>query len=267
MEYYIDILAGIPVDAVEFDINQMLGVPEMECGKIIGTGNTAVVYEWGEGRALKLFHRGYPEEAVEKEFSNARAICHMDFAKPQAYELIYREGRAGIIYDRVEGQSLLDWVMKTQDVHGCGVYMAGLHKKMLKYTIQNVPNYKEFLERGIKKAAYVLSRQEEMMERLDKLPDGNTFCHGDFHPGNIFLLDGKTTVIDFMNVCHGCFLYDVARTVYLMEYTPVPAEMESKKEFLQLKKSLVTSYLTQMGVSRESIQDYLSVIAAARAGE
>ena len=239
----------------------------MECGKIIGTGNTAVVYEWGEGRALKLFHRGYPKETVEKEFSNAKAISHMDFAKPRAYELIFREGQAGIVYDRVEGQLLLDWVIKTCDVQNCGIYMARLHKEMLNYTIQNVPNYKESLEWGIKKASYVPSRQEEMMERLDRLPNGNTFCHGDFHPGNIFLLDGKTTVIDFTNVCHGCFLYDVARAVFLVEYTPVPAEMENKKEFLQLKKSLVTSYLTQMGVSRESIQDYLSVIAAARAGE
>lgn len=240
----------------------------MECGRIIGTGNTAVIYEWGKGKVLKLFHRGYPKEAVEKEFSNAKAISHMDFSKPQAYELISLKGRAGIVYDKVEGQLLLDWVIKTRDAQGCGLYMAKLHKEILKNTIQNVPNYKEFLEWGIGKAASVaLSKKKEMLELLDKLPNGNTFCHGDFHPGNIFLLDGKTTIIDFMNVCQGCFLYDVARTVFLIEYTPVSAEAESKAEFLQFRKSLTAAYLAQMGVARENIGDYLPVIAVARAGE
>ncbi len=240
----------------------------MEYGKIIGVGNTAVVYEWGKGKVLKLFQQDCPKEAVEKEFSNARAISYMDFAKPQAYELIFCGGQAGIVYDKVDGISLLDWVIKTRDIQGCGVYMAGLHKEMLKNTIQNAANYKEFLEWGIKRAPSThLNKQKEMLQLLDKLPNGNMFCHGDFHPGNIFLLDGKTTVIDFMNVCQGHFLYDVARTVFLVEYTPVPVEAENKEELFQFKKSLAAAYLMQMEVTRESIKDYIAVIAAARLGE
>jgi uncharacterized protein (TIGR02172 family) len=240
----------------------------MRYGKIIGTGNTAVVYEWKKGKVLKLFQRDYPREAVKREFSNAKAISHMAFAKPRAYKLIFRKGQAGIVYDKVEGISLLDWVIRTYDIQGCGAYMAELHKEMLKNTIRNVPNYKNFLERGIKSAMSVHpDKQQEMLQMLDKLPDGDTFCHGDFHPGNIFLSEGKATVIDFMNVCHGHFLYDVARTVFLLEYTPVPAEAENREELLQFKKSLAASYLAQMGIARESIRDYLSVIAAARAGE
>ena len=46
----------------------------MEKGSIIGTGNTAVVYQWEEGKVLKLFHQGYPKEAVDREFSNAVVV-------------------------------------------------------------------------------------------------------------------------------------------------------------------------------------------------
>jgi len=44
-------------------------------------------------------------------------------------------------------------------------------------------------------------KQEEVLQMLDKLMDGDTLCHGDFHPGNILISDGHTMVIDFMNVC------------------------------------------------------------------
>lgn len=240
----------------------------MKYGKIIGVGNTATVYEWEEGKVLKLFYQGYPKEAVEREFNNAKAIRNMDFSKAKAYEISLLEERMGIVYDRVEGESLLDWVMRTGDVQECAVYMAKLHKAIVKNRISNVPNYKEFLKCNIVNSISAnLKKREEVLQMLDKLLDGNTLCHGDFHPGNILISDGHTIVIDFMNVCHGDFLYDVARTVFLVEYTPVPIEVDDREMFLRLKKTLADLYLVQMDVTREMIQDYLSVIIAARIGE
>ncbi|HEY5563689.1 MAG TPA: phosphotransferase [Clostridiaceae bacterium] len=146
--------------------------------------------------------------------------------------------------------------------------MAKLHKSIVQNRINNVPNYKEFLKYNIINATSANSKKRrEKLQNLDKLTDGNTLCHGDFHPGNILILDGNTKVIDFMNVCHGNFLYDVARTVFLVEYTPVPIEVEDKEMLLRFKKSLANLYLMQMNVTRQMIQDYLSVIIVARVGE
>jgi hypothetical protein len=47
---------------------ERLGDKYMKHGEIIGVANTATVYEWEEGKALKLFYKGYPKGAVEKEF-------------------------------------------------------------------------------------------------------------------------------------------------------------------------------------------------------
>ena len=240
----------------------------MRYGKVVGVGNTAAVYEWEEGKVLKLFYPGYPQEAVEKEFHNAMTIRNMDFPKPKAYEIISSEERIGIVYDMVKGESLLDWVMKTGDVQECAIYMAKLHKAILHNKVSNVPNYKEFLKSHIPNTLSVnLKKREEILQMIDSLPDGNTLCHGDFHPGNILISDGQSMVIDFMNVCHGDFLYDIARTVFLVEYTPVPMEVDDREMLLRLKKTLADSYLMQMNVTREMIQDYLSVIIAVREGE
>ncbi|MBX4262229.1 phosphotransferase (plasmid) [Clostridium estertheticum] len=240
----------------------------MNYGKIVGVGNTATVYEWKESKVIKLFYQGYPKEAIEKEFHNAKAISNMDFEKPKVYEIVFFEERIGIIYDKVEGESLLDWVMRTGDVQQCALYMAKLHKAITQNRISNVPNFKEFLKCNILNVISTDSKKrEEVLKMLDNLLDGNTLCHGDFHPGNILIAEGHTMVIDFMNVCHGNFLYDVARTVFLVEYTPVPIEVDDREMFLRFKKTLADLYLMQMNVTREMIQDYLFVIIAARVGE
>jgi Ser/Thr protein kinase RdoA (MazF antagonist) len=240
----------------------------MKYGKIIGTGNTASVYELDDGKVLKLFYKGYSKESIEKEFFNAMAINNMDFAKPKVYEIVNCEDRMGIIYDRMEGECLLDWVIRTGDIQSCAVYMAQLHRTILSNKIYNVQNYKDFLKYNIVKASSLSSKtQKEALEILDELQEGNTLCHGDFHPGNIFIYKGETIVIDFMNLCHGDFLYDIARTVFLVEYTPVPLEAANREMLLQFKKALADLYLIQMKVTRDMIQDYLAVIIAARAGE
>lgn len=55
----------------------------MKYGKIVGTGNTATVYEWEDNKVLKLFHQDYPFEAIINEFRNASLIRDMDLANPR----------------------------------------------------------------------------------------------------------------------------------------------------------------------------------------
>lgn len=239
----------------------------MKDGKIIGVGNTATVYEWEEGKVLKLFYEGYPKEAVEREFNNAIAVGELDFGKPKAYKLISWEERNGITYDKVEGESLQDWVLRNGDLQQCAVYMSKLHMEILKNKVSAVPNYRDFLKYHITNSNADSKKREGALQILEKLPQGDTLCHGDFHPGNILISNGDAMVIDFMNVCHGDPLYDIARTVFLVEYTPVPQEVEDREAILQFKKTLADLYLLQMKVTREMIEDYLAVIIAARAGE
>lgn len=238
----------------------------MEHGKLMGKGNTANVYEWTEDKVIKLFHKDYPKVDIEREFKNAKILTHMNFAKPTAYEIVNYKDQMGIIYDRIKGELLLDMLLRTGNLGLCAEYMANLHKKILNNKICDVQNYKEFLKTNIMRTRESEER-EKILFLLEKLPDEFSLCHGDFHPGNIFISDGQTIVIDLMNICHGPLLYDVARTIFLIEYTPVPSETKDNKKLIQVKKRLAEHYLKQMDITRDMIQDYLSVIIAARPGE
>lgn len=235
---------------------------------LIGTGNTAAVYEWGNNKVLKLFYEGYPGSAVKKEYANALAVKELDFPKPIPYELIHYEERLGIIYEKVPGESLENHVLKTGDLDGCALYMSNLHKQILKWEQRELSDYREFLEYHIQNAKSSNPfLKEEALQILKRLPEGNTLCHGDFHPGNILISGINTCVIDFMNLCRGNDLYDIARTFYLVEYTPVRSEVEDKEFLLNAKKVLAQNYLSGMGVTKDMIREYLIVIKAARNGE
>ncbi len=240
-------------------------IDKMKPGNLLGVGNTANIYEWQQDKIIKLFNKGYSNLAVEKEFKNAMEIRGCEFLKPQVYEMVNYNQQLGIIYDKIEGDSLLSWVIRTGDINSCAVHMAVLHKKISQSKEKNLESYKDFLHEHI-----VHSKQpnkEEILTLLAKLPDGDSLCHGDFHPGNIFINHGNMTVIDFMNLCHGHFLYDIARTLYLVEYTPLPFQIENREKILRIKNKLGDLYLKEMNVKRGELQPFIEVITAARLGE
>lgn len=239
----------------------------MNLGEIVGVGNTATVHEWENGKVVKLFHEGYSYQAAIREFENAIAVNDMDFQKPKAYEFITYKGKHGIVYDKVMGESLLDWTLRTGNLKECAILMAKAHKAILKHDIRNVPDYKDFLIYQINKASIAKEERQNALHMTDQLEDGTTLCHGDFHPGNVMLSQDSVSVIDFMNVCRGNRLYDIARTVYLIEYTPVPSGADNPEEIRNLKKTLSRLYLEQMNLTKDSIKDYLSAISVARKGE
>lgn len=79
---------------------------------------------------------------------------------------------------------------------------------------------------------------------IEALPDGDRLLHGDLHPGNIILDErGEPHIIDFMNVCCGPALYDIARTYFLTG---------------------AKSYLTHMHATKNQIEPFLAVLRKAR---
>ncbi len=82
------------------------------------------------------------------------------------------------------------------------------------------------------------------------LPDGDCLLHGDFHPGNILVMPDKTpVVIDFMNVCCGSALYDIARTYFLIK---------------QCEGDLARQYLKRINTQENDIEEYLNIIELCR---
>ena len=180
----------------------------------IRRGNTAQVFSYSRGRVCKLFYQGMPYEYVRQEFKNARMLFEWGIRVPEAFEIVSRNGRHGIVYEKINGVSMWE---RADKGHVLEKFLAE-HKKFLNMSTDNrLMPYKEFIiamiERGNEGEDF-----KGFIKEIRGLPDGNSVLHGDYHPGNVMITEaGEFVIIDLLNVCCGPKEYDVARTFFLLE--------------------------------------------------
>ena len=197
----------------------------MEKGPLIGQGRTADVYAWGSDRVLKFYQSWMPATPIEREFAITCAARSAGLPVPAADELIEIEGRFGIIFERVEGTSMLK-VLEAQPWRFGSVahQLAELHAHM--HTCIIPPGQytqRQQIERGIELATALSDETKQTIRGiLAELPEGQVVCHGDFHPDNIILTSHGPVIIDWMTGTRGHPLGDVARTSILFQTGGLP---------------------------------------------
>ena len=215
--------------------------------KLIGKGNTAEVFDIDNGKILKLFIAGYPKEPVEKEFKNAKLMEGFNLPVPACFEMSKVDNRYGIVYEKIPGVDLFKYITKTGEFQKGLEILVSFQKQILEKECADLMSYKDFIK------LVIGNRDPAAFEKIDCLPDGNNVCHGDFHPFNVLVDNaGNAKIIDFMNVCRGPRLYDIARSYFLMRGDgPVNPEIVP----------LLEAYLQFHGVTEADLEPYFEVIS------
>lgn len=233
--------------------------------KLFAKGNTAEVYDYKEGVVCKLFWDGYPVTSIQRECENAKVMGEAGLPVPCCYGVIEEGSRSGILYEKLEGDTLLADFLKTGDAASMVQCLTTLHQQILSCHTKRVLDYKEFLR-------YCASSRRVnangLLEKIDHLPDGDVLCHGDFHPNNVMKgMNGQAQIIDFMNVCHGPGLYDIARTYCLIANGDVPGELAGRDAIISAQNQFADAYLAAMRVEKEELKEFIEVIKECRKAE
>lgn len=210
---------------------------------MLGKGNTAEVFEYEHGKVCKLFFKGYPQQYIEHEYQNAKEVFRLKLKTPEPFGLVTINQRNGIIYEKIDGEPLLNHWEGTKIDELLDVFTQ-IHHEWLGNHSNELLSYKDFLSILIDNEDI---EHKKLMEEIYALPDDDCILHGDFHPNNVLvrLRDGVPVVIDFMNVCRGPALYDIARTFFLLN---------------QADSYTAYKYLKKMNVSAIDIAPYVNVI-------
>ena len=206
-------------------VDENLPAPTTALGAPIGLGRTAEVFAYGTDAIVKLLRPGFPDRLGVSEARVAALVADAGVAAPRFMGTTLIEGRYGLLYERLTGPSMLDFVARRPwQIDRWARGFAELHAAMHDANGTGLPNQKAELRRMIERVGARLSDgvRQAALTRLDGLPDGDAICHGDMHPGNVLVTERGAVVIDWMTASCGSPAGDVARTLFLLRHSGVP---------------------------------------------
>jgi Ser/Thr protein kinase RdoA (MazF antagonist) len=238
-------------------------------GPKIADGRTAEVFAWGDDQVLKLYREGWPRRVAEFEYHQALASQQTGYRVPRVGEIIERDGRVGIIYQRVDGHSMVDRIIQQPyRFSGFTRQMTDLHLEMHAKNAQNLEPVTERLAGKIQ-AVQALDQESKnaILQHLFSLPQDSKLLHGDFHPGNILLTANGPVIIDWIDATLGHPLADVARTAVIGTFGIPPEEVFARLLFKMMVRGYLRRYLRLSPYSHPELESWLLPVAAGRLSE
>ena len=226
-------------------------------GKLVGEGKVAEVFEYGEGRVLKLYRAGQPDSDARRELAILDAVEAAGIAAPRAFDLVQVDGRWGVVMGKVVGLPFAEPMLA--DPTGAGPYFAAmvrLHLGIHAASGQALAPLKVRLARKI--AATDLSDpvKHRLRDKLNRLPAGDRVLHGDFHPYNILGSLEGAVVVDWLDATQGPPAADVCRSWMLLQSVS-----------RDVADAYLAAYLAAGTLDRAAVVAWLPVLAAARLTE
>jgi hypothetical protein len=244
-----------------------------DLGDPIGVGRTAEVYDWGEGRVLKLLLPGLPDAWIDHEAGITRLAHAAGAPAPAVHEVIRVDGRPGIVFDRAGDRSALALI---QEAPWRGTTLAGrladIHAGLFRCRSSDLPAVKERLAAKIDSAdALPADHRRRAKDALGELPGGDSVLHGDLHPDNVFLTGTGAVIIDWSEASRGHPGADIARSLITMAPTAIPPDLPRRRALRLLVGGYRWRYLgrclRRAGLDRADVEPWHLPVTAARLSE
>lgn len=150
--------------------------------------------------------------------------------------------------------------------------LAELQIKIHQTSIAGLPSYKDRLRYDIDQTSRMSDApRKKVLALLETLPDHPNLCHGDYHPGNVFLTRNGPVVIDWMTACSGSRWADVTRSSMILSIG-VKAAGKQVSPLIRMAVSFyhriyLNHYRALAPDTAGELERWMPVIAAARLNE
>jgi hypothetical protein len=191
----------------------------------VAEGREAEMFEWGDGRLLRLLRNPLHAGSMQWEAAATRAARSGGLRVPEVYEMRSVNGRPGMVVERIQGRDLLSEIAAGPwRLWSIGKACGELHARMAGITAgPDLRELRETLADQIRRSPLVPETYADYaLRELEELPEGNSLCHGDFHPANVLRSGGGLVVIDWTNAARGASLADFARSMLMLKLGDPP---------------------------------------------
>lgn len=229
----------------------------MEIKNIISDGEKVQVYSDG-GKAVKIFKDiSEPKSVVLYEALTHTRVEETGYKRiPSLEEVLKIDGRWAITYKYIPGESMSQ-LMKLNPEKSAEYLelMVDLQTEINSCKSPKLSRLKDYLRRSIQGLDMVDTlKKQELISKLDSMPNHAKLCHGEFTPDNIIIGGEGIYIVDWLKAKQGNASADVART-YL--WFCLNHRTESAEKYLKL-------YCKKTGTDAKYIREWLPIIAAAQ---
>lgn len=237
-------------------------------GEVLGRGKTALICGTDEV-ASKIFVEGIGKTEIFHEAFLMAIVEMCQIPAPRVYGVEKCGDRYVLRMSRAKGTSLLDlFSMGKITVEECVDYLVSLQVKLHHIHIDSsrLSSMNGIFRENISiNPRLTDTEKQELLEMLERMPCGNSFCHGDFHIGNIQLDNDSCTILDWAEVSSGPAAADACRTYldirYLGKYM-----IEDEQALEEMAKQYMEKYTAATGISQEEILAWLPLVTGALYG-
>jgi len=194
-------------------------------GKKIGSGAQAKIYEWADGKVVKLFGADMPQRAVKHEYNIMKFALDNGIPCPILDGIIEYNGQSGFVMEKILSKNMGQaFFSKPWTTDYYARVMAELHVKVHSVKVPvPVNSIRDEVTWWINGARMIPQYMKDAAWRvLDRLPDDDSLCHMDLHPMNILISTRGPLLIDWTGGAKGDPMADVARTWLLNSFISAP---------------------------------------------
>ncbi len=240
---------------------------------LLARGGQADIYDMGNGKVVRVPRRPQDFDRIRYEYKVYLFLSGSGIAAPKVHELVNIGDAPCIVMELVSGTSMMDRIKANPFALGFEAkQLARMHTEILGLNAASPIMKEKDKSRYCINASACFTEAEKglLLELLDSLPDGTSFCHGDFHPGNIIYRDGRGFVIDWSAASYGDFLSDVAHTYVLLTRVPCLPDVSAPMHLMQkvLGNRIARVYLDTVSrirpFDRELLMKWVVIKAAER---
>jgi Ser/Thr protein kinase RdoA (MazF antagonist) len=239
---------------------------EPEFNRPVSGGHQAQVFKYGQD-ALKLYQSHVPKCLAFQEAAALAIVEALDVPAPrlrgEVRQFADESGvaRWGVIMSWVEGPTFAKTLCERSAVTPAPDHleaMACLHLSVHTHRAAQLPALKTQLGDNIRKATKLGKlndmQEQDLLDRLAKMPESDWLCHGDFQPSNVIGRPGNAWIVDWPDATRGEPAVDVCQSYLLMQRSDP-----------QLAFAYVEAYANESGlVPDEILAAWLAIVAGAR---
>jgi aminoglycoside phosphotransferase (APT) family kinase protein len=191
----------------------------------LAEGREAEIFAWDDVTVLRLLRDPDAGVDAERELAALRAVRQSLPLVPEARGRVEVEGRPGVLMERIAADDLLAVLTRAPWRMSWGMRLLGeVHARLhaIAAPSELPPLREQIADRLARSPRVPPALAAYALDLLDALPDGESLCHGDFHPGNVLLTPRGPVVIDWGHAARGDAVGDLGRTSLMLRRGSLP---------------------------------------------